>query len=300
MRPRRAWLWGLGAALVLGAVLAWPRARTVDVVLVQEAPITQSVVATGRIATPARIALGSALAATVLEVAVREGDLVRAGQVLLRMESAGQTPDDRVQNAVARSRPVKAYVDTHWPAQNAGRLVFRLLGDPGFLAEHADGLLSADEQRVLGLAHGLTGRAKPPRSVQAWKPSLADLVLIDEVADLLNRTPSLGHVIIDEAQDLSAMGLRAVGRRASTGSVTVLGDLAQATTAYATNSWADSLEHLGKSESSITELVAGFRVPRSVIEYAARLLPSIAPSLTPPHSVRRSAGDFSIVPNPAK
>ncbi len=79
MRPRRAWLWGLGAALVLGAVLAWPRARTVDVVLVQEAPITQSVVATGRIATPARIALGSALAATVLEVAVREGDLVRAG-----------------------------------------------------------------------------------------------------------------------------------------------------------------------------------------------------------------------------
>ncbi|GAA0337247.1 HelD family protein [Micropruina glycogenica] len=218
-----------------------------------------------------------------------------AHQVLLRMESAGETPDDRVQNAVARSRPVKAYVDTHWPAQNAGRLVFRLLGDPGFLAEHADGLLSADEQRVLGLAHGLTGRAKPPRSVQAWKPSLADLVLIDEVADLLNRTPSLGHVIIDEAQDLSAMGLRAVGRRASTGSVTVLGDLAQATTAYATNSWADSLEHLGKSESSITELVAGFRVPRSVIEYAARLLPSIAPSLTPPHSVRRSAGDFSIV-----
>lgn len=87
MRPRRAWLWGLGAALVLGAVLAWPRARTVDVVLVQEAPITQSVVATGRIATPARIALGSALAATVLEVAVREGDLVRAGQVLLRLQA---------------------------------------------------------------------------------------------------------------------------------------------------------------------------------------------------------------------
>ena len=56
------------------------------------------------------------------------------------------------------------------------------------------------------------------------------MILIDEAADLLSRTPSLGHVILDEAQDLSPMMLRAVGRRASTGSVTVLGDLAQATT----------------------------------------------------------------------
>ncbi len=222
-----------------------------------------------------------------------------AHQVLLRMESSGETPDDRVQNAVARSRPVKAYVDAHWPAQDAAKLVFRLLGDAGFRAKHADGILSDDEQGTLDLRHGLSGRQRPARSAAAWKPSLADLVLIDEAADLLNRTPSLGHVIIDEAQDLSAMGLRAVGRRASTGSVTVLGDLAQATTAYATTSWADSLEHLGKSDSAITELVAGFRVPRSVIEYAARLLPSIAPTLTPPHSVRRSAGDFRVIPGGA-
>ena len=218
-----------------------------------------------------------------------------AHQVLLRMEAMGETPDDRVQGAVARSRPVKAYVDAHWPALDAGRQVFRLLSDADFLARHAGDELNAGEQELLSLTHGLTGKQRPARTVAAWRPSLADLVLIDEVADLLNRTPSLGHVIIDEAQDLSAMGLRAVGRRASTGSVTVLGDLAQATTAYATTSWTDSLAHLGKSESAITELVAGFRVPRSVIEYAARLLPSIAPSLTPPHSVRRSAGDFHVL-----
>lgn len=217
-----------------------------------------------------------------------------AHQVLLRMEAAGESPDDRVQNTVARSRPVKAYVDAHWPALDAVKLVFRLVGDADFLAGHAGGVLTAGEQQLLQLARGRGIRT--PRSAAAWRPSLADLVLVDEVADLLNRTPSLGHVIVDEAQDLSAMGLRAMGRRASTGSVTVLGDLAQATTAYATTSWTDSLRHLGKPDSTVTELVAGFRVPRLVIEFAARLLPSIAPTLTPPHSVRRSAGDFRILP----
>lgn len=218
-----------------------------------------------------------------------------AHQVLLRMEAAGESPDDRVQNAIARARPVKVFVDAHWPAIDAAKLVFRLLSDASFRAKHADGVLSDAEQRLLALDHAGTGRARPARSLAAWKPTLADLVLVDEAADLLQRTPSLGHVIVDEAQDLSAMGLRAIGRRASTGSLTVLGDLAQATTPYATTSWAESLTHLGQPDSSLTELVAGFRVPRSVIEYAARLLPFIAPSLTPPHSVRRSAGDFRII-----
>ncbi len=217
-----------------------------------------------------------------------------AHQVLLRMEAAGESPDDRVQNAVARARPVKAFVDAHWPALDAVKLVFRLLSDAGFRAASSDEVLSEAEQRLLALDHGRAGRARPARSVGAWQPTVADLVLIDEATDLLKRTPSLGHVIVDEAQDLSAMGLRAVGRRASTGSLTVLGDLAQATTPYATTSWAESLTHLGQPTSSLTELVAGFRVPHSVIQYAARLLPFIAPSLTPPHSVRRSAGDFSI------
>ena len=107
------------------------------------------------------------------------------------------------------------------------------------------------------------------------------MILIDEAADLLSRTPSLGHVILDEAQDLSPMMLRAVGRRASTGSVTVLGDLAQATTPWATRSWAESLHHLGHPEAVLEELVAGFRVPGAVIDFAARLLPSIAPAPDP-------------------
>ncbi|MDD3352429.1 efflux RND transporter periplasmic adaptor subunit [Zoogloea sp.] len=75
------------AAAVLAGALLWPKGRPVEVVRVVKAPLTQSVVATGRIATPARIALGSPLAATVLEVHVREGDRVRAGQVLVRLRA---------------------------------------------------------------------------------------------------------------------------------------------------------------------------------------------------------------------
>ncbi len=210
-----------------------------------------------------------------------------AHHVLLRIEAAGDSPDDLVQNAVARSRGVRAYADALWPALDAAKLVLRLLGDPDFLRAAADGVLTEIEQKLIMMS-------KPARSVSSARWSLADVVLIDEAADLLQRTPSLGHVILDEAQDLSPMMLRAVGRRASTGSVTVLGDLAQATTPWATRSWRESLTHLGHPDAEITELVAGFRVPGAVIDFAARLLPSIAPALTPPHSVRRHRGELDL------
>ncbi len=215
-----------------------------------------------------------------------------AHQVLLKMEAAGDSPDDRVQNAVARSRPVRAYADALWPTLDPAKVVLRLLTDPAFLAASADGVLSEQEQ-------ALVRPVKPTRSVGAARWSLADAVLIDEAADLLNRTPSLGHVIVDEAQDLSPMQLRAVGRRASTGSVTVLGDLAQATTPWATRSWRESLTHLGHGDAEVEELVAGFRVPGAVIDFAARLLPRIAPALTPPHSVRRHRGELDLRRDPA-
>jgi len=210
-----------------------------------------------------------------------------AHQVLLRMEAAGDSPDDRVQDAVARSKPVRAYVDAIWPALDAAKLIMRLLSDAKFLADAADGTLSTAEQQLI-----MTGR--PPRSVGAARWSLADVILIDEAADLLQRTGSRGHVILDEAQDLSPMMLRAVGRRASTGSVTVLGDLAQATTPWATRSWQESLAHLGHPDAIVEELVAGFRVPGAVIDFAARLLPQIAPALKPPHSVRTHRGELDL------
>ena len=91
------------------------------------------------------------------------------------------------------------------------------------------------------------------------------------------------------------MMLRALARRSSTGSLTVLGDLAQATTPWATRSWAEALGHLGKPDAHVEQLTRGFRVPGEVIEYAARLLPIIAPGLEPPTSVRRTRGELEIV-----
>ena len=79
----------------------------------------------------------------------------------------------------------------------------------------------------------------------------------------------------------------------------MLGDLAQATTAWATRSWPESLGHLGHPEAVIEELVAGFRVPGAVIDFAARLLPRIAPTLAPPHSIRRSRGELDLRREPS-
>jgi DNA helicase IV len=211
--------------------------------------------------------------------------------ILVKMEIAGDSPDDRVQDAVARSREVKRYVDQVWPAVDPARLVLRLLSDAAFLAASADGLLTAEEQaRLLW--------PKPFKAPTSAKWSLADAVLIDEAADLVERTPSLGHVVADEAQDLSPMMLRAVGRRCSTGSTTVLGDLAQATTPWASRSWEDALTHLGKADAHVEQLTKGFRVPGEVIEYAARLLPTIAPGLEPPTSVRRTRGELTVLADP--
>lgn len=211
-----------------------------------------------------------------------------AHSVLRRMEAAGESPDDRVQDAVARMRPVKQVVDQAWPAVDPAKLLHALYSDPELLALAAKEELTEQEQRQLSWE-------KPPRSAGAAKWTTADVVLLDELADLLERTSSLAHVVVDEAQDLSAMQLRAVARRCTTGSVTVLGDIAQATTPWATGSWQVALEHLGKSEAVIEELTQGFRVPRQVIEYAARLLPEIAPHLAPPTSVRQQGGGLDIL-----
>ncbi|MFD6179130.1 MULTISPECIES: HelD family protein [unclassified Isoptericola] len=216
-----------------------------------------------------------------------------AHRILQQIEAAGDALDERAWDALARTKPVKDYAAALWPALTPARLLHRLLADPEFLAETSDGVLTPAEQ------HTLTWAA-PPRSAGAARWTLADLVLLDELADLLERAPSVAHVVVDEAQDLSPMMLRALGRRARTGSLTVLGDLAQATTPWAVRSWADALDHLGKPDGHVEQLTAGFRVPGDVIEYAARLLPTIAPELAPPVAVRRARGELLLTTAPAE
>jgi DNA helicase IV len=209
-----------------------------------------------------------------------------ASALLAKMELAGESPDDRVQNAVARSKPVKQFTDSVWPVVDAKRIVGRILGDRDFLAETAAGVLTDAEVELL------CPRSAGPARRHRW--SLSDAVLVDEARDLVERTPSLGHVVLDEAQDLSPMMLRSVGRHCSTGSATVLGDLAQATTPWAVGDWDTALAHLGKPNALLEELTLGFRVPADVLDYATRLLPTIAPTLTRPRAVRSAKGRLRI------
>jgi len=140
---------------------------------------------------------------------------------------------------------------------------------------------------------------KPPRGPGSAPWTRADQVLIDEAADLIERTPSIAHIVVDEAQDLSPMEVRAIGRRCATGAATVLGDIAQGTTPWAATSWPTLLSHLGKPAASVRELDVGYRVPRQILDFASRLLPSIAPGLAPAKSLRADPHALAVVPVPS-
>jgi DNA helicase IV len=208
--------------------------------------------------------------------------------VLQLLEAAGDSPDDLVQDAVARSPEVRRAVKALMPTQDPAKVLWRLLSDREFLTRSSQDLLSEAERDLLSWP-------KPPRTAGTAKWTVADSVLLDEISDQLLRTPSRAHVVLDEAQDLSAMQLRAVGRRCTTGAATVLGDIAQGTTPWSARSWDEVLGHLGKPDGSLEVLDRGFRVPSAVIDYAARLLPSIAPDLSIPRSVRDDPGLLDVV-----
>jgi DNA helicase IV len=203
--------------------------------------------------------------------------------ILTRMEAAGETCDDRTHESVRRSKQVQAAVAQLWPKADPIRQVFRLLSDPDVLKRAANGVLDEAEQALITWS-------KPPRSPGSARWSAADAVLIDEMADLIERTPSLAHIVVDEAQDLSPMQCRAIGRRCATGSATVLGDIAQGTTAWATSSWDQMLGYLGKPDADYRVLDTGYRVPRQILDFAGNLLPEIAPGLSPATSVRQDPG----------
>ncbi|WP_371528482.1 AAA family ATPase [Streptomyces sp. NBC_01283] len=180
---------------------------------------------------------------------------------------------------ISRARSVSAFVDEAWPKARPGEVLAALLADPEALAAAADGILDADEQRAIRWA-------SPPRSYKSAKWSAADLVLLDEIAGLLERPGGYGHIVVDEAQDLSPMEARAIARRADFGSLTVLGDLAQGTTPWAARGWPELLAHLGKPDASVTPLTIGFRVPKAVVGLANRVLASLDVDVPPARSLR--------------
>jgi DNA helicase IV len=204
-------------------------------------------------------------------------------------EAGGGSPTDAETRKTARSREVRAFCDAVWPAVDAAALVAGLFSDPGRLARAAQGVLTEAEQELLRWP-------VPPRSVRSARWTDADAVLVDEVAGMLERTAGYGHVVVDEAQDLSPMQCRAVARRLAAGSLTVLGDLAQATSPWSAADWSQTLRGLGRPDTTVRPLTRGYRVPGEVLDFANRLLPLIAPGLPAATAARRDPGALRLAP----
>jgi hypothetical protein len=184
---------------------------------------------------------------------------------------------DEVVKALRSNGYLDRVLKAAWPTVQPDRLVRSLLSSRAALAEAAEGILDAGEQRLL------------IRRGPGW--STADVPLLDEARAVLAEPPPMfGHVIVDEAQDLTPMQLRMIARRARHGAVTILGDVAQATGPIAYDSWDEVLERLPGGElADVEELRHAYRVPREIMDFALPLLDTIAPGVEPPISYRTDA-----------
>ena len=173
------------------------------------------------------------------------------------------------------------WLDRVWPVAAPEALVRSLLTTPARLAEAAEGILDEPAQRLL----------RRPRSGFAWGDH--DVPLVDEARALLAAPPrAFGHVIVDEAQDLTPMQLRMVARRARAGSITILGDIAQATGPVVHDRWDEVVAYLDAADTAeVAELRHAYRVPAEIMELALPLLDVVAPDVAPPVAFRTGAGD---------
>ncbi|MFG1822942.1 HelD family protein [Microbispora bryophytorum] len=203
-------------------------------------------------------------------VIARVASLVRS-----RAEARGRTIDTAWTRRTTRA--VTSAVDAFWPAVRPEEVLFEVLTD---CSEAAEGVLTAAERAAITWA-------RPPRTHRSAAWTSADLILLDELAGLIERPRGYDHVIVDEAQDLSPMQCRAVARRSAHGSLTVLGDLAQGTTPWAARDWGEQMAHLGKPDTAVMALTTGFRTPAAVVELANRLLAELAVDVPPSRSFRR-------------
>ncbi len=181
-------------------------------------------------------------------------------------------------------------LDRMWPVLRAPELLHDLFGAPPLIDLAARGLLDEEERRLLARPRSATWEDA------AW--TTADAALLDEARSLLgpprrrqdNDGPrSFGHVVVDEAQDLSPMELRMLARRSLSGSMTVVGDVAQGTSGWAVDSWDAVLAHLPtrRGERRV-ELTVNYRTPSEVMAVAGAVLEAAAPGMAPPDPVRSS------------
>ena len=240
-----------------------------------------------------RITLAADAVAAVLDEVAGRGvpwtvgrGAVRTRLVALAVEAyLARHPDveggpPELEGAVRTSPDLRTALAKLWPSASAATLVRRLLTSRTALRRAAAGILDADEQALV------LRPAAPKLDDERW--TAAEAVLVDEAVHRIDGVPrTYGHLVADEAQDLSPMALRALARRCPSASMTILGDLAQATEPGATASWEETLRHLGSPTTARREdLTVGYRVPAAAMELADRLLPRVAPGLVATRSVR--------------
>ncbi len=212
--------------------------------------------------------------------------LIRDGWRQALRRGADPTEEPTVSGALRRSPELAKLVDDLWPSVGPAVLVRRLLGNRRARNAATAGLLERADADLL--------HRSPAKKVGEEPWTVADLPLLDEATEQLSGVRRrYGHVVVDEAQDLSPMALRLVARRAERGSMTILGDLAQATAPGAADRWDVVVDHL-RSAAPVDDdwavemraLTVGYRVPGPILEFANRLLPAVAPEVPPPISIR--------------
>jgi DNA helicase IV len=189
----------------------------------------------------------------------------------------------------AAAREVDNYLERVWPNLTPQAFLLELFSTRRQLEAAAAGLLTSEEIDLLTL----------PRdsNVSTWLWSVDDVPLLDMSDILLNGPPATyEHIVVDEAQDLSPMQFESIRRRSRTGYMTVLGDLAQATSPWAPASWEEVALHLRRDRvnTDLAELSLGYRLPSEVHEVAMRLLPEIAPRLNRPEPLRSSGHPVTV------
>ena len=166
---------------------------------------------------------------------------------------------------IINSKQFKSVLNRMLPQTKPTDILRKLKDSPSYFYDIAKELLSDDQ-----IQNWIENASTP-----SHKLSESDLPLLDYLQFLLEGKPkSWGHIAIDETQDLSPMELRVISNRlADNSSISLTGDLAQATGTFFYRSWEGILEELGRNSNyTVRELTRSYRVPSSVIEYANQFL----------------------------
>ena len=197
-----------------------------------------------------------------------------------------------IRDALTGSPEIRAVLERMWPVLTPAQLLHDLFGSKALLKLAANGILPEADYLAL--------YRERSDSLDEVRWSNADAALLDEARFLLGPRPrksgkvdesdeirTFGHIVVDEVQDLTPMQLRMVTRRSLSGSMTVVGDIAQATGPLAPNDWKDVLEHLpGRKTPRIVGLSVGYRIPAQIMELADKVMHAATPGLRAPRSVR--------------